>query len=358
MRPATTGRPYSVARSVATTCGALARPARLGVAAAQERLGQRLDPGRVDARGGAAPQAPGLDQLGHHHPVGRAAGQARAGEDRKARAARAEVLAPRRVLDPDVGEQAGQQRRVDLARLGGRLVALDADLAGGLAQLGDEVLPLAHAQVVQVLGLAALAELVARERALLLAQVAPQVEVGEEVRAVVGEAGVRLVGLRALLDRTLARVDDRERSGDHDHLLRAAGPPRLEHHPAEARIDRQLRELAAQRRQPAARVERGQLLQEKDPVAHLAAVGRVQEREGLDVAEADRRHLQDHRGEARAQDLRVGVARALGEVLLAVEPDADAVGLAPAAARRAGRRRPGRSARSAGAGPSAARCSG
>ncbi len=222
---------------------------------------------------------------------------------------------------------------MDLARLGGRLVALDADLAGGLAQLGDEVLPLAHAQVVQVLGLAALAELVARERALLLAQVTPQVEVGEEVRAVVGEAGVRLVGLRALLDRTLARVDDRERSSDHDHLLRAAGPSRLEHHPAEARIDRQLRELAAQRREPAARVERRQLLQEPDAVADLAAVGRVQEREGLDVAEADRRHLQDHRGEAGAQDLRVGVARALGEVLLAVEPDADAVGLAPAAAR-------------------------
>ena len=37
-------------------------------------------------------------------------------------------------------------------------------------------------------------------------------------------------------------------------------------------------------------------------------------------------------GEVRAQDLRVGEARALGEVLLGVEADADAVGGAPAAA--------------------------
>ena len=62
-----------------------------------------------------------------------------------------------------------------LARL---LVALDADLLGRLAQLADEVLPLAHAQEVQVLGLEPLAELAARQLALLLAHVGPQVEIG------------------------------------------------------------------------------------------------------------------------------------------------------------------------------------
>ena len=80
------------------------------------------------------------------------------------------------------------------------------------------------------------------------------------------------------------------------------------------------------------RVERAELVQQRDAVADLAAVGRVEEREVLDLAEAERLHLQDHRGEARAQDLGIGERGARGEVLLGVQADADAVGLAPAAA--------------------------
>ena len=49
-----------------------------------------------------------------------------------------------------------------------------------------------------------------------------------------------------------------------------------------------------------------QLLQQRDAVADLAAVRRVEEREVLDVAEAERLHLQDHGREARAQDLGLG----------------------------------------------------
>ena len=79
-------------------------------------------------------------------------------------------------------------------------------------------------------------------------------------------------------------------------------------------------------------VERAQLLQQQHAVADLAAVGRVREREALDLAEPERRHLQDHAGEARAQDLGVREPRALGEVLLGVQADADAVAEAPAAA--------------------------
>ena len=86
------------------------------------------------------------------------------------RAAGALVLPLALVLEPDVAEQPRQQRDVDLPLLPGgvHLAALadpDADLLAHLAQLGVEVLPLAHAQVVEVLGDAALAELVARELA-------------------------------------------------------------------------------------------------------------------------------------------------------------------------------------------------
>ena len=120
--------------------------------------------------------------------------------------------------------------------------------------------------------------------------------------------------------------------GDDDDLVGAAEPVGLEHHPAHPRVDRQRRELAAERGQLAAGLlERAELLQQRDAVADLATVGRVQEREVLDVAEVDRRHLQDHRREAGPQDLRVGEARALLEVLLGVEPDRDAVAGTPAA---------------------------
>ena len=70
---------------------------------------------------------------------------------------------------PDVREQAGQQRAVDVRGLGRRAVEAHADALGRLAQLRHQVLPLAHPQVVQVLGQAALAELVAGELALELA---------------------------------------------------------------------------------------------------------------------------------------------------------------------------------------------
>ena len=82
----------------------------------------------------------------------------------------------------------------------------------------------------------------------------------------------------------------------------------------------------------AARLDRPELVQQVDAVADLALVGRVDEREVLDRAEADRGHLQDHLGQARAQDLRVGEARPLRVVVLGVEADADALARPPAAA--------------------------
>jgi len=68
---------------------------------------------------------------------------------------------PARVLQPDVRQQPGQQSAMDVVALRFRVVDLQVGLLRRLPQLPDEGLPLAHAQVVQVVGLAALAELVA-----------------------------------------------------------------------------------------------------------------------------------------------------------------------------------------------------
>lgn len=66
------------------------------------------------------------------------------------------------------------------------------------------------------------------------------------------------------------------------------------------------------------------LTEQVEAVLHAPAVRRLQERERLDVPEAERDHLQDDRGEVRAEDLGVGVLGASAEVVLGVEPDRDA----------------------------------
>ena len=113
----------------------------------------------------------------------------------------------------------------------------------------------------------------------------------------------------------------------------------LEHHPAQPRVDRQLRpaggRAAVSRGRPSLRRRRRiapSSCSRATPSLTAAPVGRLDERERGDVAEVERGHLQDDRGEVGAQDLRVGELRPGLEVVLGVEPDADAVGRAAAAA--------------------------
>ncbi len=218
----------------------------------------------------------------------------------------------------------------------GRLADLDAHLLADLAQLGLEVLPLAHAQVVEVLALAHPPERAARQLALLLAQVAPQVQPGEEVGGLVGEAGVLLVGLLPLLDRPLARILQREHCGDDEHVPQDAEPFGLEDHPAQPRVDGQAGQSLPDLGEPHPPVGRGrragachetngtELFQELDAVGDGALVRRLHEREPRDLAEPERRHLEDDRGQVGAQDLGVGEQRPGLEVLLGVQPDRDA----------------------------------
>ena len=331
--------------------GALGRPVRLGVLPLHEVAGQLLGPLGLDRRYLAGPQARGLHELTGHDERRRPPFQPRAREDREPRAAGAEVLpragplalapppstsAGRACRDllllqhPDVGEQAGEQRLVDAVgvRSVGGHPQLDLHLLAHLAQLGLEVLPLTDAQVVEVLALAHAPERARGQLALLLADVAPQVDPGEQVRALGLEPGVQLVGLRALLGRSLARVLERHRRDDDEDLADTAEAVGLEDHPAQARVDRQPRQAAAGVGEGVLAVAAGaqgtELLEQLEAGADVAAVRRLDEREAGDVAEAERAHLQDDAGQVGAQDLGVGELRSAEEVLLGVEPDADA----------------------------------
>ncbi|MEY9210640.1 hypothetical protein ABH917_000086 [Thermobifida halotolerans] len=164
---------------------------------------------------------------------------------------------------------------------------------------------------------------------LLFAQVVPQVQVGQEVRLRLREPGVALRGGLLLVHRALPGVLDGQRRGDDHDLVHAAVAVGLQDHPAQPRVHGELGELAAQRGEPGASALRGlqraQFGEQRDAVLDLAAVRAVDERELRDVAEPQRGHLQDDRGQVGAQDLGVGELRAGEEVLLGVQPDADAL---------------------------------
>ena len=326
-------------------------PARLAVGARAPggRRAARPTAGSILAAV-ASPQPRGLDQLGRHHPGRLLPRQRRSREDREARAARAQVLAPLRVLASRCATAARRAAPGGPRSARRGAVDLDARVLRRLAQLVDQVLPLAHAQVVQELGRQQLAELVAGQLALLLAEVAPQVQVGQEVRRLASaKRACAWSAACALLGRPLARVLDRQRGGDDDHLVGAAerGRPRAPcgpaaGRPAAARACARARSAAAPSRRAA--LDRAELVQQVEAVADLArgragrGTGSPRSRRGRAAAIC---RITD--GEVRAQDLRVGEARARDEVVLVVEADADA---APRCARSgpcAGRPTPARS---------------
>ncbi len=146
---------------------------------------------------------------------------------------------------------------------------------------------------------------------------------------------MRLVGRLLAVGRALARIGDRQARHDHQHFAQAPERVRGQHHPGQPRVQWELRQRAADRRQPATRVGRvgpegAQFLQQPHAVGHGPGVRPFDEREVGHLAQPERRHLQDHRREPGPEDLRVG-ERGPGEiVVLAVEPDADAVRDTPA----------------------------
>ena len=181
-------------------------PPRLAVRAPHEVGADALGPLRLDRGDPPGPQPVRLDELGRHHPPRRRLGQHRAGGDRERRAARAAVLAAVAVAHARCATAA---RR---APTGGRgpgapppSPGTHAEVGGDRAQLAEQVLPLPHAEVVEVLGPAQLAELVRRQRPLPLAQVVPQRDDRQQVAARHVEAAVQLVG-RLACPRPAARA--------------------------------------------------------------------------------------------------------------------------------------------------------
>ena len=104
--------------------------------------------------------------------------------------------------------------------------------------------------------------------------------------------------------------------------------PGLQDHPAEPRVHRQPGELPPQGGElggAAPGCQGAEFFEQPYAIGDVAGLRRVHEREVRDLAQVERGRLQDDRGQVGAQDLRVGELGACGEVLLGVQPDADAV---------------------------------
>ena len=206
-------------------------------------------------------------------------------------------------------------------------------------QLRVDVAPFAHAAHVdevlaQQLLVLAIAQLV--RIAMPAARVAdpvPQPQVAAELALLVVELRVGLVGLRLRFERAVAHVLHAERAGDHQHFVQCAATARLKDHASDPRVERQARQFGAGRRQLVGIVDRAQFVEQLIAVGDGAALRCLEERKALDVTEVQRLHAQDDARQRRAQDLRVGESRPRFEILFVVEPDADAVRHAAAAAR-------------------------
>ena len=311
---------------------AFALPARRRIAVLDQVARQRFDPAGLDRGDLACVEACRLDQFGSDEPLRLLRIHGRAREHEETAVACAEVLARvAGVAHADVAEQSRQQRAVQGLVVGRLFVVPPAGLVQLDAQLHLHVVPLPHPGRRQEVHAAHALELAPRQVTAVHFEEIPQLQPAEEVGSLVGELRVGLVRLLPLVGRPLARVLYRQPGGDDRDLAQTAIPRRGQQHAPDARIDREARDLAPEIRDLQPAIDRVQFLEQLVPVTHQPRVGGIDERKAGDVAESERRHLQDDRGQVGPLDLRLGEFRPGLEIVFAVEPDADAVGDSPAA---------------------------
>ena len=100
---------------------------------------------------------------------------------------------------------------------GNRLAKLEFELLAHFAQLGDQILPLAHAQPTQVLGLADAAQRGIARLAIRLEHAVPQVQRGQEITGWIGIPVVDPIRLLTVLVGTFARILQAQERDHHQN---------------------------------------------------------------------------------------------------------------------------------------------
>ena len=161
----------------------------------------------------------------------------------------------------------------------------------------------------------------------------PQLQIARELRFLVVELAVLLVGGLRRLQRAVTHVLHAQRRGDHQHLRQRLTVTGLQDHAAHARVQRQPPQFTADGGQLVGLVHGIELPQQGVAIGNGLARRCFQKGKLFHRTQAQRLHAQDHPGQRRTQDLGVGEAGASGEVLFVVQADAHAIGHPPAAAR-------------------------
>ena len=134
---------------------------------------------------------------------------------------------------------------------------------------------------------------------------------------------MQLVGATTLCLGSLAHVLNRETGDERPNLVGHPEALRLDEHAGEPWLDRQPRKGSADACD-AALLDRTELGEERQTVRDTTLIGRGEKRKLRDVAKPETHHLQHDRGEARAQNLRVGVLGPREIVFFAIEAHDDA----------------------------------
>ena len=138
---------------------------------------------------------------------------------------------------------------------------------------------------------------------LLLSPQRPQLQERQEVGSRIIKLLVSLIRFVRRGHRTLARVLNTERGGDHQHLPQAPLPLTGQNHAGDTRIDRQLGERSANVRKLFPLVDGPQLMQRLIAILDGARIRRFDEWEVLDPAKLERSHLQNDTRKIVAENL-------------------------------------------------------
>ncbi len=118
-------------------------------------------------------------------------------------------------------------------------------LAQGFLELGMDIAPLAHPHEGQKMCPAKFLQLAQRQPFELVVIILPDGEQRQEIGIGMAETPVGCVRLVLQIQRTFARILDAQRRCDHEHLPQGLLIARLQNHPADRGIHRQVRQLAA-----------------------------------------------------------------------------------------------------------------
>jgi hypothetical protein len=225
-----------------------------------------------------------------------------------------------------MADQPGEDRAMDRVVSGVAFVELErAQILQRVVQLGINVLPFAHPQVGKKALLAELPPLALRPQPVpLVVNGVPDVEQREKVGLRIGELFVGRGRRVLLLQRTLARILNAQPGGNDQQLRGRMFVLRLEQHASQRGINRQPREVVAEPREGALFIQRAEFLEQRVAVGDGGGRGRLDKRKRFNVAQVKRLHAQNDFGEVGALDLRLRERRARIEILLRVEPDANA----------------------------------